>query len=84
MRLANLNFREKEYSAAKEMLAKVLEKQPGNPHALYNYALALHFQGEHEKAIEYWQKTIESDTNGDIGRLARQALATYENMRGSK
>ncbi|MFQ5628711.1 MAG: tetratricopeptide repeat protein [bacterium] len=84
MRFAGLDFKTKDYAAAKEMLEKVLETQPGNPHALYNIALALHLQGDHDKAIEYWQKTVEVDANGDVGKLARQALATYESMRESK
>lgn len=80
MRLAGLDFAEKNYAAAEAKLEKVLQEQPDNPHALYNYALALHMHGEHEKAVTYWQKAAVSDPNGNIGRLAREALVSFGNM----
>ena len=83
MRLAGLSFNAKEYEKAREMLLKVLDKQPNNPHALYNYALALHLQGEHEQAVAYWQKTVEVDANGDIGKLAREALDSFQQIKDS-
>lgn len=83
MRLAGLLFNEKEYTKAQEMLQKVLDKQPNNPHALYNMALALHLQGDHTKAVELWKKTVQVDANGDIGRLAQQALDSFDQIKGS-
>lgn len=83
MRQAGLFFTEKDYAGAQKVLEEVLEKQPNNPHALYNYALAVHLNGEHEKAVEYWQKAAAADPNGNIGDLSRQALTSFENMKGS-
>lgn len=83
MRLAGMRFNEKDYDGAQELLQKVLDKQPNNPHALYNYALALHLQGDHANAVEYWQKTVEVDANGDIGKLAREALRSFEQIKES-
>jgi cytochrome c-type biogenesis protein CcmH/NrfG len=83
MRQAGLFFTEEDYASAQKLLGQVLEKQPANPHALYNYALAVHLNGEHEKAVEYWQKAIAADPNGNIGNLARQALTSFENIKRS-
>jgi cytochrome c-type biogenesis protein CcmH/NrfG len=83
MRQAGMLFAEENYTAAEELLEKVLEKQPNNPHALYNYALALHLHGDHEKALEYWQKAIASDPSGEIGMRAREALVSFESIKES-
>lgn len=81
LRIANTYFNEKNFASARELLESVLNKQPENPYALYNYGLTLHMSGEIEEAESTWQKVARLDPSGEVGNQARQALQVMEQMR---
>ena len=84
LRLANLYFKQKKFTEAEALLKKILEKQPNNPYALYNYALTLHLMGDMDGAVDHWQRAIKADPDGEIGKQAREAIQTVSMMRGQK
>ncbi len=84
MRVANIYFNLKNFNAAESTLKAILLKQPNNAYALYNYALTLHLMGDIDGAVAHWQKAIEADPDGQIGKQAREAIQTVSMMRGQK
>ncbi len=84
LRLANIYFNQKKFKDAETLLKNILEKEPKNAYALYNYALTLHLMGDIDAAVKHWEKAIEVDPDGEIGKQAREALQTVSMMRNQQ
>jgi len=54
--MANINSRQKEYSMAEKILEKMVLADPGNWHALKEYAIVLGVRGETVRALLYFEK----------------------------
>lgn len=84
LRVANILFNKKEYTAAEEHLKQIIQDHPDNPYALYNYALTLHMKGNLDEAVSTWEKVVSLDPDGEIGKQAKQALSTVQQIKQNK
>jgi len=78
LRIASTFFGDKDYASAATTLAGVLEKEPENIYALYNQGLAFHMLKRPQQAKEAWQKVVELDPGGEIGKKAVSTLQTVK------
>lgn len=73
---AALAIRENDLAAAKTSIDRALELDPGDPAMLFEAGHIAELGGDDAGARDYWTRAAAGDGNGDVGRAARQALAT--------
>lgn len=72
---AALAIREGDGKAAELFINRALSLAPADPTLLFQAGHVAQFNGDVPGARDYWQRAIERDPNGRVGRDAREALA---------
>jgi tetratricopeptide (TPR) repeat protein len=72
---AALAIRELDKATAETAIGKALSLAPADPTILFEAGHVAHFAGEEEKARGYWTQAAQFDSNGPIGKAARDAIA---------
>lgn len=71
---AALAIRELDKPAAQAAIGRALSLAPADPAILFEAGHVAHFVGDETKARHYWSQADRFDTNGPIGKAAREAL----------
>ena len=72
---AALAIRELDKPTAQRSIGKALSLAPADPTILFEAGHVAHFAGEDDKARGYWTQAAQFDSNGAIGKAARDAIA---------
>jgi tetratricopeptide (TPR) repeat protein len=71
---AALAIREGNTALATSSINRALSIAPADPMILFEAGHVAQFGGDDVGARNYWQRTIERDPNGEVGKQAREAL----------
>ena len=71
---AALAIREGDKATAQSAIDRALALAPADPTVLFEAGHVAHFTGDDVGARHYWQRAIERDPKGSIGKAAREAL----------
>jgi tetratricopeptide (TPR) repeat protein len=71
---AALAVRENDAATAQSAINKALSMAPTDASILFEAGHVAHFTGDDVGARDYWQRALERDPNGPIGKAAREAL----------
>jgi tetratricopeptide (TPR) repeat protein len=72
---AALAIREGDVATAQSAIGKALTLAPSDPTILFEAGHVAHFAGEDARARGYWERAVAGDSNGPVGKSARDALA---------
>ena len=72
---AALAVRENDAATAQAAINKALTLAPADASILFEAGHVAHFTGDDVGARSYWQRALERDPNGPIGKAARDAIA---------
>jgi tetratricopeptide (TPR) repeat protein len=72
---AALAIREGDKATAQSAIARALTLAPNEPLLLFEAGHVSQFAGDEAKARDYWSQADRFDTNGPIGKAAREAMA---------
>ena len=72
---AALAIRENDKATAQSAIGRALSLAPADPTILFEAGHVAHFAGDLPKARSYWSQANHFDSNGPIGKAAREALA---------
>ena len=72
---AALAVRELDKATAQRAIGKALSLAPADPTILFEAGHVAHFAGEDDKARGFWDQAAQFDSNGPIGKAARDAIA---------
>ncbi|HKX91978.1 MAG TPA: tetratricopeptide repeat protein [Sphingomicrobium sp.] len=71
---AALAIREQDRTTAQAAIGKALTLAPADPTILFEAGHVAQFTGDYVGARDYWQRAIERDPKGPIGKAAQEAL----------
>lgn len=71
---AALAIREGDQATAKSSIGQALTLAPADPTILFEAGHVAQFTGDDVGARNYWNRTVERDPNGEVGKAAREAL----------
>ena len=63
------------HAAAQTSIARALTLAPNDPTILFEAGHVAQFVGDQPQARHYWSQADRFDTNGPIGKAAREAMA---------
>ena len=72
---AALAIRENDVATAQSSIGEALKLAPSDPTVLFEAGHVAQFVGQDEKARAYWSQADRYDTNGPIGKAAREAMS---------
>ena len=72
---AALAIRELDKRTAQSSINRALSIAPSDPTILFEAGHVAQFAGENDKARDYWTRAAAADTEGEVGKAAKEALA---------
>ncbi|MFL6733786.1 MAG: tetratricopeptide repeat protein [Sphingomicrobium sp.] len=72
---AALAIREGDKETAQSAINKALNLAPGDSTVLFEAGHVAQFAGDNAKARDYWNRAIQGDATGPVGKAAREAIA---------